>query len=412
MKISFIQPYYKNTWEPIGIGYLVSYCRDNFKGDLEINCFHGNFDSDEEIITGCSDSDYIAFSCTSPTFSHGLRLSRAIKKVNKKAKSIFGGWHVTALKEHCLVDGVDQIVVGEGEKALLDILNGNDQKIIYGERIGWDELSYPDRDIIKTIRTVDLCESMNGRRTASFQSNRVCPVSCVFCAEKIMTGRFNRKKNPIRSRTAKDVCDEIEIVVDKLNLDYFKFVDATFDISEDFVVDFCKEKIKRGINTEWEALIHASFVTEKMIEYLKKSNCNQINVGCESGSPKILGQVGKGVKVDVIKKVFSWGKDYDINRRSFFILGMPEENEEDIKLTEDLIDEIEPDFVGFTILCPYPGSALYDHEKYKDIDWENTDEYSNDFWRNKNFTNQELKSIQSRLIEKYQGIMCERQQDI
>jgi anaerobic magnesium-protoporphyrin IX monomethyl ester cyclase len=409
MKAIIVSPYYPNIWEPIGVGYIVSYCKKNFQGDLDFQTFQGNFDSDDVIIAEGIKCDVVGFSCTSPTFAPGLRLAKKIKELNPNVRTVFGGWHITALGEKCLEPGMDQIVLGEGEMAFLDILNGNTDKVVRGTKMGFQDLPWPDRTIMKNIRTVELCESMNGRRTASFQGNRVCPVSCVFCSEKIMTGRFNRATNPIRSRDAVDICDEVENAVKLLNLNYFKFVDATFDISEKFVVDFCEEKIRRGLNTEWEALIHASFVTEKMIEMLKKSNCNQINVGCESGSPKILAQVGKGVKVEVIKKVFKWAKDYGINRRSFFILGMPEETREDLKLTEDLIDEIQPDFVGFTILCPYPGSSLYIHDKHKDIPWEKTDEYSNDFWETKHFTNAELKENQKYMVEKYKHIMCERQ---
>ena len=45
-----------------------------------------------------------------------------------------------------------------------------------------------------------------------------------------------------------------------------------------------------------------------------------------------------------------------------FLLGMPGEDDYDIDLTIDLIDRIEPDVVGFTILAPYPGSDFYSEQ--------------------------------------------------
>jgi radical SAM superfamily enzyme YgiQ (UPF0313 family) len=89
---------------------------------------------------------------------------------------------------------------------------------------------------------------------------------------------------------------------------------------------------------------------------------------------------------------------------------MPNETEEDVALTETLIDEIEPDVVGFTILCPYPGSELYDPNKHADIDWEKTDEYANDFWHTEHFSNAKLKELQAHLTTKYNNLLCERQQ--
>ena len=409
MKVTFIQPYYHNIWESLGIGYIASYCKNNYKGDLDLNFYHANFDDDKEIINGSLDSDIIAFSCTTPSYDHGLRLSKEIKEKNKKIKSVFGGWHTTALKEKSFNEYVDQIVVGEGEKAFLQILNGDKEKIIYGEKLNFIDLPFPDRDLIKNIRTINLCESMNGLRTASFQANRGCPMNCAFCSELVMTGKFNSRTNNIRRRDISDLCNEIEEVTIKYNINYFKFVDATFDSSSDYVISFCKEKFKRGIKTNWESLIHASFVTEEMLFWMAKANCKQINIGCESGSEKILKDIGKGVKIDKIKKVLEWAKNYNIKRRCFFILGMPRENIDDLKMTEKLIDETYPDVVGFTLLCPYPGSSLYDYEKYKNINWAETDEYCNDFWRNDCFTNEELKEWQQYFKLKYENGLCERQ---
>jgi len=412
MKVVFVQPYYENIWESIGLGYIISYCKANFKGSLDIEFFQGNFDDDNEIIKSAISSDIIAFSCTSPAWVHALSIAKKVKNVNSNIRTVFGGWHITALPNECLMeDAVDQVIIGEGEIAMLDVLNGNDSNIVIGKKIDFNDLPWPDREVIKNRRTIELCESMNGKRIASFQSNRVCPVSCSFCAEDIMTGKFNKKTNPIRSRDPIDVCNEIEHVINEYNLNYFKFVDATFDVSSDHVISFCEEKIKKGIDCEWECLIHASFIQDKeSFKWLKKANCNQINVGVETGSDKIQKDIGKGINWERTKRVFDLAKIYGIERRAFFILGMPNETEEDIKLTEKWIDEVKPDVVGFTILCPYPGSEHYDKKLYKDIDWSITDEYSNSFWHSKYHTNNELKNWQNYLKNKYDKLLCERQE--
>lgn len=411
-KVVLVQPYYENIWEPIGLGFIASYLKKHFVGDLEVICYQGNFDTDETIIDGCLDADVVGFSCTSPAYPHALRLAEEMKQKNPDIRTVFGGFHPSALPQETVAHPyVDQVVIGEGEEVFLDIVNGNREPIVQGTKPPMQDLPWPDRSIIKNYRTVDLCESMNGKRTASFQCNRVCPVACSFCAERIITGRYHKRNNPIRSRDVSELCDEIESVIEELDLTYFKFVDATFDISAEFVIDFCKEKIKRGITTEWECLIHASFANEEMFHWLKKSQCHQVNIGCESGSDRILRKVGKGLKTETIRNVFQWADNAGVERRGFFLLGMPEETREDLKLTEDLIDEIRPDVVGFTILCPYPGTNYFDAELHKDVDWEKADEYSNDFWSTPNFSNIELKAWQSYFKTKYDLLLCERQED-
>jgi anaerobic magnesium-protoporphyrin IX monomethyl ester cyclase len=412
MKVILVQPYYENIWEPIGLGFIASYLKKHYLGELELECFQGNFDTDETIIKACSDADIVGFSCTSPAWPHALRLAEAIKKINPNVRTVVGGFHPSALPKKCSEEKyIDQVVIGEGEEVFLDIVNGKKDEIVQGTKPPMQALEWPDRQIIKNYRTVDLCESMNGKRIASFQCNRVCPVNCAFCAERIVTGRFNRRNNPIRSRDVKELCDEIEHVIKTLDINYFKFVDATFDISAKFVIEFCKEKISRGIKTEWECLIHASFATEEMFKWLKLSQCHQVNIGCESGSNRILRDIGKGLKVKTIKNVFSWAKKYGVERRGFFLFGMPNETREDLLLTEQLIDEIKPDVVGFTILCPYPGTKLYDPVKHANVDWEKADEYSNDFWYTEHFTNIELKAQQAYFKTKYDLLLCERQED-
>jgi radical SAM superfamily enzyme YgiQ (UPF0313 family) len=345
----------------------------------------------------------VAFSCTSPAFKHALKLANELKKLNPGIRTVFGGFHPSALPKTCLENEcIDQIVVGEGEKAFLEILEGNNSKIIYG--IPFEELDklVPDRELIRNNRTIDLCQKQVGKRITSFQSVRVCPFRCAFCSERIVTGVYDKNKNPIRQRNPLHLLDEIMAVSEKYKLNHFKFVDATWNTSSEFnnkVIDFCEEKLRRDFRMTWEANVHAGYMTKELLSIMKKADCKMINVGCESGSQKILNDIKKGVTVDKIRDVFRWAKELGIERRSFFIIGMPNENMDDIKMTENLIREIEPDIYGVTVLCPYPGSDLYDHAKMKDYDWSTTDEYANSYWETKYFTNSQLKDLQKRLTE-------------
>ncbi len=412
MKVTFIQPYYKNVWEALGLGFIIAYVKKYYKGDLEINFYQGYFDSNDEIIAGAPDSDIVAFSCTSPAYADGIRLAKYIKAVNPNIHTVFGGWHPSALPGEVIKEGcVDQVVIGEGESIMLGILNGERTPIVQGT-IPHYPLEWPDREAIRNDRTIDLCQEMNGRRTASFQLSRGCLVHCAFCSEITVSGKYHRAKNPIRSREFSNVCREIEAVQKEYNIDYFKFTDATFDINSGHVIGFCKTLIDYDVNIDWECQIHAGFVqNEEVFKWLKRANCNQINIGCESGSPRILRDIGKGTNIKSLVNVFDWAKKYGIKRRAYFILGMPNETNEDFRMTEKFIDDVKPDIVGFTILCPYPGSGLYNHDKYKDVDWEETDEYSNDFWSTGNYSNCGLKHRQRRFVDKYKDLLCERQED-
>ena len=403
MKVTLIQPRYFNIWEALGLGYIGAYLKAHYRGPLEVNFFQAFFDSDEEILRGAADSDVVGFSCNSPTFAHGAALARQIKAVNPGAWTVFGGFHPSALPEDCLeTPGVDAVVRGEGEQAFLGIVQGNRERLVKGDPVDdINLLPFPDRELIRNERDIELAQRYTGKRMTSFQSCRVCPLQCVFCAERVVTGIFNRATNPVRVVTPERLLDEIQAVAGRYGLDHFKFVDATWNTTPDKVIAFCQEKIARGFRLPWEANVHAAFTTREMFRWMKEAQCVQINVGCESGSPKVLRQIKKGISVERIAQVFDWAREFGIERRGFFIMGLPDETVEDIRLTEQLVERLEPEVFGITIVCPYPGTDLYDPAKHRAIEWSNTDEYSNDFWSTRHLTNADLKRWQKHLTEKF-----------
>ncbi|MCP3966559.1 MAG: hypothetical protein GY718_09430, partial [Lentisphaerae bacterium] len=158
MKVTFIQPYYHNVWEALGVGYIIGSLKDNYQGELEVDFYQGYFDKNFDIMNGAKDSDIIFFSCTSPAYKHGIKLAQWFKGHNKDIHIVFGGWHPTALPVDVLTEScVDQVVIGEGEAAVLRIVGGERQPIIRGSAVHLNHLRWPDRKAIKNERTIDLC---------------------------------------------------------------------------------------------------------------------------------------------------------------------------------------------------------------------------------------------------------------
>jgi radical SAM superfamily enzyme YgiQ (UPF0313 family) len=170
-------------------------------------------------------------------------------------------------------------------------------------------------------------------------------------------------------------------------------------------------KYKSENNIEWGCNMVANNVDAEICEALVKANCTSIWIGVESGCPEILKDIRKPVNIDQIKKAFKVAKEFGLNRRAYCILGMPKESYDTIKKTEELIDEIRPDVVGFTILAPYPGSGFYNSREHNKVDWSKVDEYNNDITSTDFLSNAELKAEQSRLTEKYIDSITLRQQE-
>lgn len=402
MKVTLIQPRYFNIWESLGLAYIGAHIKKSFPGKLTLSFHQGNFDDDQTIIEEAKTSDLVAFSCTSPVFKPALKLAQAIKKLNPGVRTVFGGFHPSAVPDDCLEeDAVDQVVVGEGEDAFFKIISGETTPIVRGESFSGLNEIFPDRTLIRNMRTVDLCESLVGKRITSFQSVRVCPFRCSFCAERIVTGIYQKNDNPVRERDPNHLLDEIQQTAREYRLDYFKFADATWNTSVEKVMAFCEEKIRRRFDLPWEANVHASYADREMLKIMKAAGCALINVGVESGSQKILNDMKKGLSIKKVRQVFQWGREVGIERRGYFLLGMPNETEEDIRLTERFVEEVQPDVFGITILSPYPGTAHYDPATMKNHDWTFADEYSNPYWETEYFSNAQIKNWQGYLTDKF-----------
>ncbi len=412
VKIVFVQPnvgFEGHTWEALGIGSIIAYLRKHYEGDLCVDFYSGFYDSDDEIINACEGADAVGFGCTSPQYKHGLDLAKRIKKKDKYI--IFGGIHPSVLPELVLTeDCIDAVVVGEGERAMLrfidDVGKGTriSKRIYHAEYIkDLDVLPFPDRKAIKNERNIQQAFHDEGIRITSVLSSRGCPFLCSFCCSHLLWQRN------IRFRSALNMLNELEELVNDWSIQFLKFADDTFTINRQRVIDFCQQKISRGIKTPYGANAHINTVDEYLLKHLAESGCRELWYGVESGSPRILKDMHKNVDIDRIRAVFKLTKEYGIKTRAYFLLGMPNETQEDLEMTERLCDELEPDIVGFTLLAPFPINEYYDYNTMKDWDWSAFDEYGNEWVRTGTLTNRELKEIQERLVEKYQQKAAFRQ---
>jgi magnesium-protoporphyrin IX monomethyl ester (oxidative) cyclase len=395
--------------------YLSAYTKKYYTSEpLEISIYDGYFKDDGWIINECAHSDVVGLSGTTPQLSCMLELASQIKAKNDAAKIVLGGFGPSLEPEKCLNNPfVNHVVIGEGERAFLDILNGAGDKIVNRTPIeNIDSIPFPDREAVDLEKYIALAEREEGRRVTSILASRGCPFGCTFCAE----GEFGsiwgetlltdqrvmwKSKKKLRIRSSQNVLEEMNYVQKRYNIGFLKFSDAELNYSKRFIIDLCKEMVHQKWDIPWGANFRADTIDEEICMWLAKANCTETWFGVESGSPVVLGHIKKGISVEMIKNAFTLTKKYGILRRAYFILGTPPESLDTIKQTETLIDEINPDVVSFSILAPYPGTSYWRSE-FKNIDWSKVDEYSNNIWSSAYLTNAQLKSEQTRLMDKYE----------
>ena len=415
-KIVLISPRSLHSWESLGLGYLASYSYKFGFSREQYSYFSQQFDSDEDIISGCEDATIVAFSVTSFQIKYAIDLINQIKKINKRAKFVWGGYGVSGLNASQLLEMygeyVDFFVQGPGEETWVEILlNPNAPRVIRKPLISnLNDVPFPDRELIRIDRHFEKLSKLGeGRKTSMEMQRGGCPFGCIFCAASSFT------KVRGKTRSAENIVAEMEALRDNYDMDKNSMVlmsDAEIFLTEE-MRKMAKLKIQSGVEFKFGMNVVASTIlkpqSRRILEEMVEAGCSEVWMGVES-DPSLMHLTGKPITPTQIKEAFRITREMGLIRKAYFILGFtPEETEKTILNRIPFIEEIDPDVVGFTLYIPVPGSPDYDHDTHKNIDYTNSCEYFNSYIQTKTLSNEDLKYWQSYLTEYFKDRITYRQ---
>ncbi len=93
---------------------------------------------------------------------------------------------------------------------------------------------------------------------------------------------------------------------------------------------------------------------------MKRAGLVQLSMGVETGNGEMLERIGKKTTLDAYRRAFRLAKEFGIETRGSFIIGLPYETRKTIRETIDFAKNLDLDAAFFNIATPYPGSVLYD----------------------------------------------------
>lgn len=282
---------------------------------------------------------------------------------------VLGGPHISDFpRESVGLPGVDAVVKGEGQQPMLDLVNawaaGKEARGIKGVVAHPDDPvpeedvyfsnnldDYPiiDRTLVDYKRYYDVLGK--GGIFTTMISSRGCPYRCTFC---------NTPRHRYRVMTPSRVCDEIEACL-RLGIKEIYFVDDTFNITNKRVHELCDEILRRGLQFSWTVRFRVKGVDRELLEKMKAAGCSRIQFGVEQGTEEGLLRLKKDVTSKEIEHAFKLCREVGIRTVAYFMIGTPTE-----RTRRDVIDTINysirlnPDFVMYNILTPFPGTTLYD----------------------------------------------------
>ncbi len=298
-----------------------------------------------------------------------LKTVQASRRIPSVKKVVIGGPHVSDFPRECVaLPGVDAAVKGEGQKPLLDLCNiweqGGEARGIPGVMAHPDDPvpeqdvyfsnnldDYPltDRTLVDYQRYYDVMGG--GGIFTTMISSRGCPYRCTFC---------NTPRHRYRVMSPARACDEIEACI-KLGITEIYFVDDTFNITNQRVMDLCDEILKRGLKFSWTVRFRVKGVNEELLTKMKAAGCGRIQFGVEQGTEEGLLRLKKDVTVREIEHAFKLCRKVGIRTVAYFMIGTPtERSRQDVMDTIRYSIQLDPDFVMFNVLTPFPGTTLYD----------------------------------------------------
>jgi radical SAM superfamily enzyme YgiQ (UPF0313 family) len=304
-----------------------------------------------------------------------------VRELDPSIKTFLAGLHPSALPEDTLInENTDFVCQGEGFHTLpklIDLLRNNaddypvkglwykkNGKIIANPRPplmkNLDELPMPAWDLLPMTKyrahNWHCFDNIENRQPyAVLYTTLGCPFRCSFCCINALFG-----KNTIRYRSLDRIIEEIDFLVNTYGIRNIKIMDEMFGLNENRIVSLCDTIKDRGYDLNMWAYARVDTVSEKMLAKMKTAGVNWVAYGFESGSKKIIENVSKGYKMDLVKKVVEVTYNQGMYICANFIFGLPEDDFDTMTQTFKLMLDINAEWANIYVAMAYPGSKLYE----------------------------------------------------
>jgi len=320
------------------------------------------FDRKENIIRDIIEykPDLIAFSVFTNNYQWACYIAKRIKEYSD-VKIIFGGIHPTSVPEHVIKEKfVDYVIMGEGEYALLDLVEGKkDTGNIWYKNEGriirnpirpliedLDSLPFADKSIFK--RYIDLSSHM-------IMTTRDCPFNCSYCCNSVLHKMYGFHK---RRRSPDNVIKELKEAKKKYRIKHVAFMDDIFTSDIEWLRNFL-EVYKKEINLPFRCLSHPIFINDETIKMLKDANCQFMDIGIQSLDENIRKNILNRFETNItIKNAINSCIKFNLKINLDYIIGLPNETEQQLIDACNFFIEYKPNRLTAYTLSLFPGTNI------------------------------------------------------
>lgn len=324
--------------------------------------------------------DIVGVKILSPGFKYAGRLIAAVKESGAGSYVVAGGPHVSGAAQQLFSHFPDASfgVRGEGEDSFIQLAERIGRSGVQGDfsdipNLIWrregdtvvnerrfverlDDLPFPAWELMPPSSFPPMPFNGYSRRRpiAPVLTSRGCPYMCAFCGNEKVNGRT------FRGRTAENILEEIKLLKGEYGVREIHFWDDNCVHPKGEMRRVMRRMIDENMNMSWCAPngIRLDSIDPDLPTLMKESGCFQVNVGIESGSPRILKKIKKGITPELVREKVPMLRKAGIEVIGFFMIGFPGETREEINNTVSLAMEVPLNGGSIAIFNPLPGTDL------------------------------------------------------
>lgn len=382
-----------NIVPPLGLASIAAYLgREGIDADI-IDCY-ARPDSDhlirDYLLT--IKPSFIGLSCTTSSFLDGIRIAELARSFLPDINIVFGGPHVSALKNRVLEEFkvIDFVVVGEGEQTLTELIEkGQDeaasvQGLVFRDAKGaicftgyrtktvnLDSLPFPAYEKLSGYPDAYRLPIFNYPKApnSSCISSRGCPYACSYCDRSVFRRSF-------RYNSAEYMYEHLKYLKKRFNIRHIIFYDDQFTFNRQRIEDFTRMMVDRPLGMTFNCAVRADHIDLELLRCLKAAGCWMISLGIETGDQDLLAQHRRNVNLNLLAEKIRLIKKAGIRTKGLLMIGLPGETEDSIKKTMNYVFSLPIDDINLAKFTPFPGAPVYEniHELGEfNEDWEKMD---------------------------------------
>jgi anaerobic magnesium-protoporphyrin IX monomethyl ester cyclase len=308
-------------------------------------------------------------------YRKALQVSEAINRSKNRPFYIIGGHGPTPEPAFFMEKtGADAVVMGEGEKTIVELLDAVAHKkplktvkgiafkegtrCVINERRPLiediDAIPFPAYQLfpMEYYRLLRMPNCSNTDFVAPMISGRGCTFKCNFCY---------RMDTGFRPRSNESIIEEIKLLKKDYGATYIAFGDELLMSSRARTIGLCNDFIDAKLNVRWECNGRLNFARKEVLGLMRKAGCIFINYGIESMDDRILKNMNKALTTRQITTGIEATLDAGISPGLNIIFGNIGENRETLRKGVDFLLKYDDGAQMRTIrpVTPYPGSPLY-----------------------------------------------------